>query len=528
MSLPTSPRSPTESSAPAPTLHRRIRKYGRYGYERFDDRTEGAVLAGHGSIGKVHVNCRFLFKRSKWGFLGERDRPAGIIYLDLDFRQPPGSTLESAAVEVKFSAPGDDTTSRKKPSKSSKRSGSDDCKARITHYYGPLQLNGEPRHVVELSTTQLIPEANVAGFGAGGLGAKKERHKVVASRWKFCGHLVPGQSWAFQCLKWELTENKFDAEPDRSNTIHTAFAFEHDNEDCIMTIEVSGKLRGWRDLVKNRMKFGGERDGTIANLIHFPKKIDWDTPLDEDARRLAETMRHENLHEIPFEMPSRRPAKLPEAQPPMPQGVNAANFLMEQGASAQPPQLAQATFLIGESPSSGHATTIPLIDFARAAGLAAGPLTTTPPHPPLGRVSTIREESSFNSSAGSTTVVEDDDREPGNSFSKVTSSQTNPSTVKLNAAATLQSILAMLRLASLMQFLTLVLFRNTAARATTETPHPAIAAPSRPSDTTESRRTRLPFDYSIPLGERRIPVEQRERLREPSLARSAMSTSIGA
>jgi len=531
MSLPPNSRSDAESPASAPTLHKRVRKYGRYGYDRFDDRTEGAVLAGHGSIGKVNVNCRFLFKKSKWGFLGERDRPAGIIYLDLDFRQPPGSTLESASVEVKFSSPGDQSESRKKTGKRSKRSGSDDCKARVTHYYGPVQLNGEPRHVVELSTTQFIPEANVAGFGAGGAGAKKERHKVVASRWKFCGHLVPGQSWAFQCLKWELTENKFDAEPDRSNTIHTAFAFEHDNEDCIMTVEVSGKLRGWRDLVKNKMKFGGDKDGAVATLIHFPKKVDWDIPLDGDAKRLAESMKDENLHEVPFEIPSRRPAKLPEPEPPAPQAANAF-LMMGQETSSRPGRL---NILTEESLNSGNTGTIPLIEFARAAGLT--PWTTTPQRP-LGRVSTIREESTFNSS-DSTIVVEDDDAEPqDDSYEKAAPSQINPSTINLNA--TLLSILTMLRLTTLIQFVTLVLFQNRATRTTGTSSRPAIAARPRRSDVdedstawikrgaAEARRARLPSDYGGQFSEERIPVGRRGRFREPSLARSAMSTSASA
>lgn len=66
----------------------RGRKYGGYDFERFDNLSSSHASIGHRSFDKVNVNCRFLFKKSKWGVLGECKNPAGIVYLDLTFDQP--------------------------------------------------------------------------------------------------------------------------------------------------------------------------------------------------------------------------------------------------------------------------------------------------------------------------------------------------------------------------------------------------------------------------------------------------------
>lgn len=462
--------------SPAPMLYSRVhsgvqpnraRKYGRNTYERFDDCTEGAVLAGHGSIGKVKVNCRFLFKKSRWGFLGGRHTPAGIIYLDLDFHQPSGSTLESASVQVNFSSPGDRDGHRRKLIKSKPV---DNCKARLTHYYGPVQLKGEQRHVLELSSAQFIPELNVAGYGGGGVGGKKERAKIVARNWEFTGHLVPGKSWAFQRLRWELKENKLDEEPQHSNTIHTAFAFEHGDEDCVMTVEVSGKLRGWRDLVNNTLKFGG-KDGTIATLIHFPTKMDWKNRLDERAQELCKSMEDKNLREVPVEIPNKRRE----------QQETSSRLTPHKLEVEKPPRPGDAVDTHGLS-----------IDLARAAGLV--PWETTPPQP--GCVTAAPEDPPLYSS----TLGEVDTNKPH------TPSQSVSSESAIDIKTVLQSVLARLRVMGLLQLITLVLFQNAASGTPKQSSQPSMATlpppPKVRDDTVEwinggtktFKRARVSFD----------------------------------
>jgi len=56
-------------------------KYGRQEYERLDHKSLTHTQAGRGSIGKVEVDCRFMYTKSHWGVIGESKTPAGIIYV---------------------------------------------------------------------------------------------------------------------------------------------------------------------------------------------------------------------------------------------------------------------------------------------------------------------------------------------------------------------------------------------------------------------------------------------------------------
>ncbi|TWU75843.1 hypothetical protein ED733_005181 [Metarhizium rileyi] len=75
-----------------------IKSYGRTDFERFDQETRGKQLfVGSGSIGKVKVNCKYHWKKARWGVIGDDSRAAGIVYMDVNFNQPHGYCLETAS-----------------------------------------------------------------------------------------------------------------------------------------------------------------------------------------------------------------------------------------------------------------------------------------------------------------------------------------------------------------------------------------------------------------------------------------------
>ncbi|OAA50480.1 hypothetical protein NOR_00930 [Metarhizium rileyi] len=85
-----------------------IKSYGRTDFERFDQETRGKQLfVGSGSIGKVKVNCKYHWKKARWGVIGDDSRAAGIVYMDVNFNQPHGYCLETATGEVEEGGRGD-------------------------------------------------------------------------------------------------------------------------------------------------------------------------------------------------------------------------------------------------------------------------------------------------------------------------------------------------------------------------------------------------------------------------------------
>lgn len=50
-----------------PVLLSKVRsKYGRRDYKRFDNIASTHMRAGRGNIGKVEIDCRFMFTKSHW------------------------------------------------------------------------------------------------------------------------------------------------------------------------------------------------------------------------------------------------------------------------------------------------------------------------------------------------------------------------------------------------------------------------------------------------------------------------------
>lgn len=50
-----------------PVLKTRVEsKYGRCDFERFDHVASSHMRAGHAKIGKVEIDCKFVFRKSRW------------------------------------------------------------------------------------------------------------------------------------------------------------------------------------------------------------------------------------------------------------------------------------------------------------------------------------------------------------------------------------------------------------------------------------------------------------------------------
>ncbi|KAI1862702.1 uncharacterized protein JN550_010039 [Neoarthrinium moseri] len=292
------------------------RGYGKQDFERFDNLGVKHASIATSSIGKVKVNCKFLFAKSQWGVLSEDENPAGVIYLDLSFIQPDDCRLKSAVVTVSLDEEHDglralSSSEQPKPS----------IPVQISSY-GPQQFQGQAKRAIRTDRISLKPEVTAMGFGGGGIGPESEKTSIEEGMWQFSSQLLPNEKnkknhWAYQVLRWELTENHLARSSDHSNTIHTAFSFEHDGQPFFMQVEVSGRLESRKANLKRSLKevkgklvFPADpRNAPSATtLINFGGRDRFLKPLDELSRDLPYAMEMENLDSVPTRIPtSQRP-----------------------------------------------------------------------------------------------------------------------------------------------------------------------------------------------------------------------------
>ncbi|KAJ2905778.1 hypothetical protein MKZ38_004455 [Zalerion maritima] len=334
----------------------RERGYGPREYDRFDHLSSSPASIGSGSIegrhGKVEVDVKFLFKKSRWGVLGENRNPAGIVYMDLSFNEPIECKLRTAIVRVKL----DDQHKalRTLPDEVANANDSDrdmpgqrqlrktTCPAVITDWFGPKRLSGEERQRFLRRTKQFTPEFYAMGQGAGGVGINKEKMTQQRCRWTFSGQIVNddamsqdekgyrrqrsqstapeerGPSWMYKTLVWRLTENDLEEEiQTRTKSFHTAFAFEHGGQPFFMTVEVEGRVEKKKRHFSPRLsKFGkklGGKDNRVVTLVNFKQRDGvtwWDKSLDEHAKGLSEAMVVENYLDVAPEIPTAMPMDL--------------------------------------------------------------------------------------------------------------------------------------------------------------------------------------------------------------------------
>ncbi|KAI1258692.1 hypothetical protein F5Y18DRAFT_434054 [Xylariaceae sp. FL1019] len=284
------------------------RKYGRYDFKRFDHLVSQHASLGAASLGRIHVDCKFLFKKSRWGTLEGHDA-AGIIYLDLAFSQPSDCRLKNATVQVTLDDE-DEHLTQQFPHEGSRQP------VQIVKY-GPRHMTGEPQCGCfgpsdERTATRntYIPSVNVGPFGGlGGVGRESSKVTVRECRWMFDSHLMTGSrkgksNWAYKVLQWNITENELESQSLHSNTVHTAFSFVHGGQPFFMRVEVSGRLESLRSdighQIKHKMRqlrFPANPQNTryATTLINFNGRQRFTTPLDGLVQGLELAMEHDNM-----------------------------------------------------------------------------------------------------------------------------------------------------------------------------------------------------------------------------------------
>ncbi|KAI0469189.1 hypothetical protein F4859DRAFT_136986 [Xylaria cf. heliscus] len=274
------------------------RKYGPYDVKRFNNLFQ--VSVGAADLGKVHVDCKFLFKKSQWGTL--ENRKAGIIYLDLTFSQPGNCRLSSAIIQVTLDD--EDKYLRREflSDKTTSLLNIRNC--------GPRELLGSPRYETVVTRNKLAPKADAPPFRvAGGVEHESVKSTVRDYWWRFDSYIKTNNKTntgpaPYKVLQWHINENELLTQPLHSNTFHTAFSFEHGCQPLFMHVEISGELKSktsdFRHKFERRLKNlkfppSSKVSRYTTTLIHFKEPDIFTTPLDEVENRLEQDMQLQNM-----------------------------------------------------------------------------------------------------------------------------------------------------------------------------------------------------------------------------------------
>lgn len=302
------------------------RRFGRT-YKRLDDQSLASLCCR--DVGKIKVDCRFHLSKTQWGVLGHGEAPAAIVYMDFTFDQPADCKLSSAIILVTLRdirggtyAGGTQKRENRNLAKSSfieRRLNNLTC-LQLTDHYGPKHLSGEVKMSPAKSAYHFTPELNIFGTGIGGVGVTKEKTITNTSKWMFTGNLLTTEAQNhnhmsdYRTLKWELTENEFEARSTHSNVIHTGFAFKHAGERFFMDVEIKGKLQKKTDRIKDsmrRLKFPSDAhkdQGSSTTLVNPEGHWLFTRRIDEIAQGLPKEMERQNLFSIPVQVPDALPA----------------------------------------------------------------------------------------------------------------------------------------------------------------------------------------------------------------------------
>ncbi|KAF3010528.1 hypothetical protein E8E14_010233 [Neopestalotiopsis sp. 37M] len=278
------------------------RLYGPVGFERFDHIYFEPLSAGSATIGKVIVDCKLLFRKSLWGILYGKS-PAGILYLDLGFVQPPGHCLKAATVTVRLKDEHGDDQEYQQNQSQLKRS---------TVYFGqigPNELRGVARLASKTRTSTLKPEVKAGPAEVSDVGVNQETQTEQEHRWKFSGKTEPDPSSesnlpANKLLRWRLVENKLEKQPSHSDTIHTAFSFHHSGQPFSIHISIEGQLRNRLSNFKTKI-WTSQSDTSTTTILVKPGQPDVTIrPLDELVENLDDEMCLMNRRAAPVEIPT--------------------------------------------------------------------------------------------------------------------------------------------------------------------------------------------------------------------------------
>ncbi|KAK1725073.1 hypothetical protein CaCOL14_011620 [Colletotrichum acutatum] len=302
-----------EQQALRPEL--RIRRYGRKDYKLFDqDTARGSHLCvGFGAIGKVQVECKYHWKKAQWGVLGSNRNPAGIVYLDISIKQPPGHNLRDARVLITLAEQDSygAEAGRRWSQKHVRTSLDSDYAVQVTEHFGPQSLIGPQTVTSELKQKAFEPTLGAGGFfEIGGMGTRRSVARRIIDSWTFKGMVKRAKHGeGFRSLEWELKENETDCNPFRQHIFHTGFAFEHSGRPVTMCVEVEGRLKSRMRQGKHKFsKFctrSSDTDNTTTTRIDLSSaKSAFKKQLDGIAHGLNMAMQKENYETVPVEMPA--------------------------------------------------------------------------------------------------------------------------------------------------------------------------------------------------------------------------------
>lgn len=303
---------------------------------------------GSKSIGKINIDCQFLFKSSRWGVLGREEKlPAGIIYINLNLGPPQGCRVKSATITITL----DEEATCLKRYQEGRTFHESGCPVQMTDLYGPKALAGQNKSAYVNRTTKLTPEANVLGNGGGGVGFESNKTFTRSARWSFNGQLLPGSGKKdralYKSLRWDLNENELESQSFHSSKVSTAFTFQHSGQPFLLKVDIDGKLEKWNDRIKSKLKFGTtlEKEGKVVTLVDFGDFTRFKQVLDPVAESLPWAMEMQNIQDIPTIVPDFIPGTVFQATqssphadyPPQNPAVNNSTPLQSVTLTGRPP-----------------------------------------------------------------------------------------------------------------------------------------------------------------------------------------------
>ncbi|KAI0433023.1 hypothetical protein F5Y09DRAFT_108263 [Xylaria sp. FL1042] len=322
------------------------RKFGKYDFNQFRPIQASTHFLGEGNIGEMEVACKFLFQKSRWGVLNHEQNPAGIMYLDLVFTEPPGCSLRGASIVLTLDEHDEDLQHHF----SVKNKARNQLPVHVTEH-GPHNIVGQLKTREKLRTRQFIPSLNAGGFvELGGMGQTSKTREVQESQWRFSSQTMPDKTGHATTLRWDLSESDLDRHPTHTNTFHTAFAFQHDGQPFFIRLEVSGTLENTVSNViyktkkrLRKLRFPGKPQ-TVTTLVNFGGRNNCYTqPLDELAQTIPSEMVHANM--IPVDQVQTQ--QTPQEQV---QELNLSNAftMQEEEIPSEDIAVSQATTNVGE------------------------------------------------------------------------------------------------------------------------------------------------------------------------------------
>lgn len=303
------PRSNVRRNQARPGL--RVRRFGRSDFERFNEETAvgSHLLLGSKFIEKVEIECNYRWRKARWGVLGPDQNPAGIVYIDISFKQPPEHMLSSANVLITLSEDAPVPRGRFSRSKPTRTSLDSEHAVQVTEYFGPHAIYGPLSMSLETNERSFQPTIGAGGMvELGGMGTRRNVTRQYVDSWIFKGTQKRAKDGiGLRCLKWELTENDTEKKPLHNHVFYTAFAFEHSGRPVNMCVEIEGRLKSTTQRGKQRFRFrsrSGDKDNVMVTQIDLSTaRNDFNEKLDQLAFGLNMDMQRINLEAIPVEMP---------------------------------------------------------------------------------------------------------------------------------------------------------------------------------------------------------------------------------